>query len=258
MAGLDRLEDRRLPELVAERIVSFIAANRLEAGARLPTELDLSRMLGVGRSSVREALRALEFLGVVTRSTEGTFVRSTGPDLLIAPLRYVSMLLPTDGDEWFEFRRVLEVEMAGLAAEQATEQDIAELERLVEQMETTTDPNAYVQANVDFHMRIAHSAGNRLLLGVYLSFRQLVARLQLNMLRTNPQINPERIAEHRAILRAVAESDAQKAREAMVRHLASVAEEVRAGAGVGGSRSRTDDPLIGEGRGGRRKVSRDT
>lgn len=223
---LNRLANRRLPELIVERIIQFIAGNGLKAGARIPTEADLSQVLGVGRSSVREALGALEFLGVVSRSTEGTFVRATGPDLLIAPLRYISSLLPADIHEFFEFRRVLEAELAGLAAKRATREDLRKLRVLAGRMQSTYDHERYVQANVDFHIQVAQAARNQLLLALYLSVRHIVAGFQLDMLRANPRIDPKRIAQHRSILTAIERRDSQAARKAMVGHLASVAEEL--------------------------------
>jgi len=112
----------------------------LHAGTRLPSERELSRKLRVSRPSLREALRTLELMGVVdTRHGSGTHVAESGTDVLKAPLEFLFMLDRPSIEDLVETRSLLEVYLAGRAAERRTEKDLAALESALKDMKSKLD-----------------------------------------------------------------------------------------------------------------------
>src|SRR5699024_4237112 len=132
---------------------------------RLPGERALAESLGVGRSAVREAIAALEVLGIVeTRAGSGTYMRSGTSELLPSTLSW-SLLLDQDRiSELSVVRGALERSAAEIAAAHRTEDDARELLALVDrQQEAADDPEGYVEADIAFHRGLAQVAGSSLL-----------------------------------------------------------------------------------------------
>ena len=137
----------------------------LHAGTRLPSERELSRKLRVSRPSLREALRTLELMGVVdTRHGSGTQVADSGTDVLKTPLEFLFMLdRPSIGD-LVETRSLLEIHLAGRAAERRDEKDLAALESALRDMKSKlARPIEVTDPDVRFHQAIAAASHNRLL-----------------------------------------------------------------------------------------------
>ncbi len=153
----------RLYEQVAGQIEALIRDQQLRAGAKLPSERELSKQLGVGRPSLREAMIAMETLGLVDfRVGEGTFIATELP-----PNAGVSIVADADlgpgPNEQFEARRVIEVVCAGLAARRATPRQIDEMEECVDamvaQISASIDP---AHAHRQFHELLAAASGNKI------------------------------------------------------------------------------------------------
>jgi DNA-binding FadR family transcriptional regulator len=145
------------PELLAtEQVVAYvrrlIEAGDLRSGQRLPAERELARRIGVSRPSVRAALQSLGALGVVeTRHGAGTFVAMGPPTLGSEPLRFQAALHGFTDDEMFESRRVLEVGVAGMAAERASSEDLAAIaDAVTEAFASLDDPAAFLVHDITF------------------------------------------------------------------------------------------------------------
>lgn len=222
----------RLHERIAQEIAQLIAAGTFKPGSRLPAERHLAQSLKVSRSSLREALSALEMQGVIEiRLGSGAYVRrrpqaattagaggsASGAALMSGPEGELS---PFDV---LRARRIVEPEAAGLAARRATPAQRAALAQAFERLESEMrTPQAHTPADRDFHVLIARASGNAALALVVEQLWQqgqgpLGQRMQaLYVTRGRKRDN---IEEHRAILEAIVTGHAARARQAMRRHL---------------------------------------
>src|SRR2546427_6289572 len=127
------IKSTRIYEEIVRQIKAMIAEGRLKSGDQLPPERDLAEKFLVSRTSVREALRALESLGLIEiRPGEGTFVREVSIESLIQPLALVMVSQREAIGELFEARRLLEPALAALAARRATPEELQEMHRILE------------------------------------------------------------------------------------------------------------------------------
>ncbi len=147
---------------VARRLMDLFTSGSIEAGTRLPPERHLAASLGVGRSAVREALAALEILGIVdVRPGSGTYLRGTASELLPQTLRWGLLIGERNTTELLELRSGLEIYVARLAAARATASDLEIIAGRVEAMrETVDDLGAFAKADLEFHHSLAEAAGN--------------------------------------------------------------------------------------------------
>jgi DNA-binding FadR family transcriptional regulator len=206
---------RRLYQVVADQIGQLIRAGEFRSGDRLPPERDLSRRLGVSRPVVREAMVALEIVGLVeVRGGSGVYIRE-----LAGPLQ-----VPDAGEgpyDAFIARRALEGEIAAAAAEHADAERLAELAAAVEQMrlEARASPPAG-PGDRRFHLALAAASGN----SIYVHLVRFVWDELLNRgpiwakLGERRAVRPTRLLEHEAILAAVAARDPARARQAVHAH----------------------------------------
>nr|WP_201784424.1 FCD domain-containing protein [Nonomuraea pusilla] len=218
----------QLESLLRERI----RQGRWKSGERLPSEVRLAAELGVGRSTVREAVRLLAHDGwLVVRHGSGTFVADPPPSAgedgdLRGLLRRARVL------EAFEVRRALEVEAARLAAARIRPEDVEELRALLHgrQERLGGDPAAFVDADLDFHRAVVDLAGNAVLSGLYATV-QPVLRAALVELVVHETDLPDMSYAHADLLTALAHGDADGAIAATVEHLDAVITLVRSGEG---------------------------
>src|SRR3990167_6105938 len=128
------IRSTRIYEEIVRQVKQMITEGRLKSGDQLPPERDLAEKFRVSRTSVREALRALESLGLLEiRPGEGTFVREVSVEALIEPLALLMVSQRETIGELFEARRVLEPAIAALAAARATPEEVQEMERILEE-----------------------------------------------------------------------------------------------------------------------------
>jgi GntR family transcriptional regulator, transcriptional repressor for pyruvate dehydrogenase complex len=207
---------------VVTHIRSLIERGELKPGDRLPAERNLAARLGVSRPSVRAGLRALTAMGVVQpRHGSGTYIPDGPPVLQPEPLSFLAALHGFTGLEMYEARRILEVGAAGLAAERASEQQMAALDALVKSLfESLESPQAFLVHDINFHRAIAAASGNP----IVASLVEMVSALYYDRRRQTAERAAERdlrdAAEaHRRIYEAVQARDAEAARKAMNEHL---------------------------------------
>ena len=227
------VQNQRLYEKVAEQIGLLIAAGEFASGDRLPSERELARQLGVSRPVLREALVTLEISGSVeVRGGSGCFVTAT-PDT-------VPRAFADGGPSPFEVihaRTVIEVEIAGLAAEKATPDDLAFLEETIAIMraDITADRDTRETDRL-FHIRLTEMAGNSVLSGIVGDLWSHMTAPVFDRLGANSGLrdtDSTTVIEHMRIIDAVAARDARAAREAMAVHLERVRNILLEGAAGG-------------------------
>lgn len=217
------IRSTRIYEEIVRQVKAMIAEGRLKGGDRLPPERELAEKFVVSRTSVREALRALESLGLVEiRAGEGTFVREVSIEQLVEPLALLIVSQREALGELFEARRLLEPALAALAAERATPEDVQEMERILEEQAREVEGGRTGLAqDARFHAALGAAAHNRAITRIAHAVIDLLAQSREESLNTPGR--PTRSHEdHRRILAAVARRDAAAARQAMLEHLEAV------------------------------------
>lgn len=215
-----------LSNRVTRQIETLIVDGRLKPGDRLPSERELAQQLGVSRTVVREAVRALAAKGLLeVRSGSGTTVRKVTRDQVVGPL---NLLLQTQGggsisfEDLHQVRSILEIEIAGLAAVQATEEDLQHLEQIMHDMETAKGtPEIFAAKDAEFHHALAHTTHNPLLVVLLDSIRDLLHDYLLLVI-PRLELRQDVLPYHDQILERVAAGDEDGARQAMREHLMQI------------------------------------
>lgn len=214
---------------VARRLMDLFTSGSIDPGTRLPPERQLAATLGVGRSAVREALAALEILGIVdVRPGSGTYLRGTASDLLPQTLRWGLLIGRQSTAELLELRSGLEIYVARLAAARAVASDRAALEKALDRMQAGVDDlRGFARADLDFHHALAASAGNATLIDLLEVVRSL---LQVYADRAVHDESAARVAvvEHRAVFDAIVAGDEDAAASAMAVHMATASARLAA------------------------------
>ena len=210
----------RLYRVVADRIQALIREDNIRPGERLPSERDLAIKLSVSRASLREALLALELGGVIeVRGGSGVYVSEAAQ---------TEASLPEAGPGPFEVlsaRRLIEAEVAAIAARMATDSAVDAILRAVEEMERQhSDKSSNEQADRNFHLAIARATGNSALVGVmgYLWDQRGHLWHKLKEHFQTEELRQETLADHRRIVEAIAARDPAGAKRAMRAHLERV------------------------------------
>ena len=212
---------------VARQMTSLIAGGTFPPGSRLPPERQLAESLGVGRSAVREALAALEILGLVSvRPGSGTYIRDSMSELLPTTLSWGLMLSAEHTAQLSEVRSALEVRAAVLAAGRAGEEDLQRLRTHLEAMEASTqDLGAFIEADAGFHLQLARAAGNEVISDLLQTVRSLLRVWVERGLRSTEQALTA-CREHRAVYEAIAAHDPRAAQAAMDAHMRTAGDRV--------------------------------
>jgi GntR family transcriptional regulator, transcriptional repressor for pyruvate dehydrogenase complex len=219
----------RLYEQIVEQIEESILKGGLKPGDQLPAEREMAQRFGVSRTAVREAVRALREKGLVEAySGRGTFVTNGTSQAIRQSLDLMTKIGRQEGlAHLVELRQILEPEIAALAAARIDEQLLATMREAVATMERNLhDPDAYIEADLDFHLALAEAADNRMILALLDSIVGLLREQRLRIF--NVDGGPEHGQfHHKRILEAVERHDAQAARELMRAHLTQVDEDSR-------------------------------
>jgi GntR family transcriptional repressor for pyruvate dehydrogenase complex len=206
----------------------MIVSRSLDPGERLPPERELVLRLGVSRTVVREALNLLEARGILSiEHGRGAVVSGDGGGAVRDTLGLLLRVRPGSLWELLEMRRILEVEVAGFAAERAGSGDVAGMRAQLDRMRASIDvPEGYVDADVEFHSLLARGARNGVLLTMLAPIVEL-SRASREVSTSRPGSVRRALREHERILRCVEAGDAEAARQEMRDHLASTAEDIK-------------------------------
>ena len=216
-----------LSQIVFDQTMAEIREGRLRPGDRLPTELELVRMLQVSRSSVREALRGLVTLGLIeTKPGRGAIVAAKAQVPLASLPRHADLdnLERQALLDLLEVREALETKAAMLAVERATEHDIATLRRLHQAVVRDVDAGrSYFKTNAAFHRAIAEAAHNPLLAETIAHVGGQVRAYRERLMREITAMPQQDVREHGAIVEAIAGRRRDRAMQAVAAHLRSFA-----------------------------------
>jgi GntR family transcriptional repressor for pyruvate dehydrogenase complex len=224
---LKAIKKTRIYEEVVSQIHDLIREGKLKAGDQLPSERELADTFKVSRASVREAIRALEAEGlIISRTGAGTFVAQLPMESLVDTL---ATLLSKEKDalaDIFEMRRVIESEIASLAAERATEKDVEGLKNILDkQRDQVQKGETGVQADAEFHFAISQATQNQALQRLVSAVMELLSQSREESLQT-PGRNEASLVSHYKILEAIERHDRQAARKAMLEHIEQVEKNI--------------------------------
>ncbi len=223
------IQTSRLYEQIVQQIEESIRKGELREGSQLPAERDLAEQFGVSRTAVREAIKALQEKGLVDAFPgRGTFVTSGHSNSMRRSLDRIVKSGETDGWAYLvEVREILEPEIAALAAARADYQDLAAMREALDVMDNAKrDSEAYIEADLDFHLALAEAAANPIVLSLIDSIVAMLREQRSQIFRVAG--SPERGQQyHRSILEAIERRDPQAARAAMQAHLWQVREDSR-------------------------------
>lgn len=207
-----------------EKIKAMIIAGELPPGSRLPKEDHLAQQLGLSRSSLREAVRALTAMQIlVTKQGDGTYVSSLEPHLLLENLSFAADV--SQGEtalQLLQVRRMLEQQATALAATRITDADVEQLGRVLDRSRRATDVEEFIRCDMQFHRTIAGLVGNPVLSTLLEILSTQTQRVRiLRGTRVGRAIEDVH-REHDNILAALAARDAQLAASAAAVHVAAV------------------------------------
>jgi GntR family transcriptional repressor for pyruvate dehydrogenase complex len=213
-------------KLVADQLLELIATGRLRPGDPVPPERELVENYRVGRSSVREALRMLESQGLIEARGNGTFTVSHARNTLNQSLELLLSVAEADLHELFEIRRILEGECAALAAGRRREADLVRMRAAIAEMESGIgSEDAYIAADLEFHLTIAEATGNRVAAHLMHALRDQLHRA-LGTVYQIPHSAERSLAQHREIVEAIGARRPDEARASMQAHIGRVEREI--------------------------------
>jgi GntR family transcriptional repressor for pyruvate dehydrogenase complex len=223
------IRSSRLYEQIVEQIEESILKGALKPGDQLPAERELAEQFGVSRTAVREAIKALREKGLVEAySGRGTFITNGTSQAMRQSLDRITRFGQPDASvQLAEVRAILEPEIAAMAAGRIEEQHLSTMREAVAVMDRSTDdPDAFIEADLDFHLCLAEAAGNPVILSLIDSIVGLLREQRLRIF--NVDRGPQRGQfHHKRILAAVEQHDPEKARQAMREHLKQIWEDSR-------------------------------
>jgi GntR family transcriptional repressor for pyruvate dehydrogenase complex len=223
------VQTSRLYEQIVQQIEDSVLKGVLKEGDQLPAERELAQQFGVSRTAVREAIKALHEKGLVdAHPGRGTFIANGNSNSMRQSLDRILKSGQADGAAHLvEIREILEPEIAALAAVRADDQDLATMREAVSVMDNANqDADAFIEADLDFHLSLAEAAANPFVLSLIDSIVGLLREQRMRIFHVGG--GPERgQVHHKQILDAIERRDSQGAREAMQAHLRQVREDSR-------------------------------
>ncbi|MBT2500134.1 FadR family transcriptional regulator [Agromyces sp. ISL-38] len=229
-AALGALPSGSAVSVVATQLLDLFTSGSIPPGTRLPPERQLAARLEVGRSAVREALAALEILGIVdVRPGSGTYLRGTVSELLPQSLSWGVLIGQRSTTELLELRSGLEIYVARLAADRLTDEQLAALARHLDRMRASVDDDlkSFVKADLAFHRELATSADNSVLLDLLQIVRSLL-RVWVDRAVQDEAKARTALEEHEAVYRALSARDGDAAASAMAAHMATASARLAA------------------------------
>jgi GntR family transcriptional repressor for pyruvate dehydrogenase complex len=198
----------------------MISSGELHPGSKLPPERELARRFGVNRGSIRQALKALDVMGIVhQRVGDGTYLTNDASTTLGAPLDFLILVDGITFQELFEARRIVEPELAARAAQRRSDEDLLELEKAVMAMKANPamDAEELAEQDLRFHETIWRASGNRVCLRMFSSLHRAISRSLTVTSSLRDEGTP--VIAHEQMFLAIAAGEAERARRLMFEHL---------------------------------------
>jgi GntR family transcriptional repressor for pyruvate dehydrogenase complex len=219
----------RLYEQIVQQVEESIHKGAMKPGDQLPPERELAQQFGVSRTAVREAVKALREKGLVEAYPgRGTFITDGTSYSMRQSLDRMLRVGQAEGSGFLaEVREILEPEIAGMAATRADTEDLASMREQIRIMdEARKDPDAFIEADLDFHLTLAEAAANPIILSLIDSIVGLLREQRMGIFQVEG--GPERGQyHHKKIMEAIEHKDSAGAREAMKAHLRQVRDDSR-------------------------------
>jgi GntR family transcriptional repressor for pyruvate dehydrogenase complex len=217
------IKKTRIYEEIVDEIMDLISQGRLKWGDQLPTERELSETFKVSRTTVREAFRILESQGFLEiRQGDGTYVADNAIDILVQPLASLILKEKDHQIELFEMRQLLESQLAYLAAERVTPENLAEMEKILKkQEEEIANDETGLDSDRDFHQALAEAASNRILLHIINTTKEFLAESRESYLLGEERAKKS-FPHHKRIFSAIKKGDGELAAKAMREHIEDV------------------------------------
>ncbi|HTF11169.1 MAG TPA: FadR/GntR family transcriptional regulator [Asanoa sp.] len=218
-----------LTDEAIDKIKEMIVSGALGPGDRLPKEADLAERLGLSRNSLREAVKALSIIKVLdVRQGDGTYVTSLSPDLLLESLSFVVDFHRDDTVlQFLEVRRILEPAATALASRRMTDEEVAKLQRVLDELGSAPSVEALVANDLEFHRAIAAGSGNAALCSLIDGLSGPITRARIWRGLTQEGAVDKTREQHQAIVDAIAGREPELARSWATVHIAGVEEWLR-------------------------------
>jgi GntR family transcriptional repressor for pyruvate dehydrogenase complex len=221
-----KIKNKRIFEQVIEQVNDLVRSEKFNPGDQLPPERQISEMMGVHRHSVREALKILEYMGVIeTKAGSGTVISNLRKDILVERIKKASIFSPQAFLlELVELRLILEPQLAALAAERATDVDLEAMKEAVEALERENETaGAMTDADEKLHSAIARATHNETISRVIGPVMEMLWEFRERLANT-PLRRKKAIEEHKRIYEAIRRRSVKAAQARMKEHLARVRE----------------------------------
>ena len=217
-----------LPVEIVKAIAALMMQGVWRPGDMLPSEKELAQRFGVGRSTMREAMKSLMVLGVIdARAGGGSFVREPTSGILSGAFRWGLLLSPRNMGDLVDVRMLVEANCASKAAGARTESDLARLHEIIGLMEqSSNDHGGFMARDNEFHIEIARIAGNVLLQNISSTIQSMVG-IWYPLTYYQPKIALLTLTEHAAIAEAIATGNPESAAQAMREHISRAAERLK-------------------------------
>ena len=221
---IEPIKKTRVAEEVANRIRTLILDDTFPQGQPLPSERVLTEQFGVSRGSIRDALRMLETIGLIeTQHGRGTFPRELTVDRLVAPLASMMTFRHDLQDELLDVRRMFEPAVARVAASRATDEDFADLQRILDaQQRKLKKGQSAIVEDTAFHAALARSTRNRVVVSLMATLNDLLVESRKLTLKQKGR-PAKSIQGHEAVVAAMRRRDAEGAAQAMYKHIDQIA-----------------------------------
>ena len=223
---MDIFERSRLIPKIVETFQDKIIQGELKEGERLPSQDKLAEIMGVSRGTLREGLNQLVLMGIIEmRQGSGTYIRSVTPSTFIQSLSPALIMDKASTRELLDARLWIEGAVASLAAKKATQKDIQELRRILDDMKKNYEEeniDKFIGNDLEFHVMIAKSSKNRVLMKVLETIREILYEFIAGFFAVRPETVKTALRFHTRIFKAIERHNDQEAKKNMESHIQSL------------------------------------
>ena len=209
---LSKVTKHNLVDQVLVQLQNMIQSEKYNLGDKLPTEPELMKLLDVGRSTIREAIKTLVYAGLVeVRRGDGTYIRSLR--LTADPLE--AKLLKADGQEMNEVIQILDIQISGLAAERRTDNDLQKIKHHLDKRNKYLiegNMDKYLRSDLDFHFAICEASHNSALIEMYHSICGILNQMFHVLINDQKDYYKDNSNVHKNLFQAIADQNAEEAK----------------------------------------------